>query len=355
MTDSPTSKLLTPGQALQQAVRCQNAGQLQDAVRLYRSILRAQPQHPEANHNLGALAVQMNQPAAGLPHFKAALEANPVIGQHWISYIDALIQTGQTDAARQILAQGRQQGLRGEAVQALEERLDGPSDDEINALVILFNQGHYPEIEAATQRLTMRFPMHGFGWKALGAVLKLQGRTPESLLALQKAAELLPWDAEAQSNQGVVLSDLGRLDEAEASHRRALKAEPDYADAHNNLGNTLWQMGRLAEAEASYRRALQVKPDYAVAHYNLGVTLRDMGRLAEAEASYRRAIQFKPDYADAHYNLGHTLKELDRLDEALTSYRLALKAKGDWKEALRRLTTPLVLHTGKPGPQGGKS
>ena len=68
---------LTQDQALQQAVIHHKAGRLQDAERLYRAILQAQPQHPEANHNLGVLAVQVKQPAAGLPYFKTALEANP--------------------------------------------------------------------------------------------------------------------------------------------------------------------------------------------------------------------------------------------------------------------------------------
>ena len=62
---------------LQQAIAHHQAGQLQNAERLYRAILQAQPSHPDANHNLGVLAVQVKQPAAGLPHFKVALEANP--------------------------------------------------------------------------------------------------------------------------------------------------------------------------------------------------------------------------------------------------------------------------------------
>src|SRR3990172_9783613 len=103
---------LTIDQALKQAIAHHRQGQLQDAERVYRAILQAQPNHPDANHNLGVLAVQVKQLTAGLPHFKAALEANPKQGQYWLSYIDVLIQTGQIDAARQLLEQGRQQGLQ---------------------------------------------------------------------------------------------------------------------------------------------------------------------------------------------------------------------------------------------------
>ncbi|MGZ4956904.1 MAG: tetratricopeptide repeat protein, partial [Methylobacter sp.] len=63
---------LTVEQALDQAIAHHQNGQLQDAEHLYRAILQVQPNHPEANHNLGTLAVQSEQPLAGLSHFMTA-------------------------------------------------------------------------------------------------------------------------------------------------------------------------------------------------------------------------------------------------------------------------------------------
>jgi protein O-GlcNAc transferase len=219
MTDASLLQLtptLTLDEALQQAVAGHRAGQLQEAERLYRAILQAEPNHAEANHNLGVLAVQVKQPVASLPHFKAALEANPNQGQYWLSYIDALIQTGKTDVARQALERGRRQGLQGDSLEVLAGRL-GPSPQEINELVALFNQGSYAEAELLARSLIERFPQHGFVWKVLGAVLQQQGQVDGALLAKQKAAELLPRDAEVHYNLGITLAALGRLAEAEAS------------------------------------------------------------------------------------------------------------------------------------------
>ena len=56
--------------ALEQAVAHHGQGRLQEAERLYRSILQILPNHPDANPNLGILAVQSKQPAAALPYFK---------------------------------------------------------------------------------------------------------------------------------------------------------------------------------------------------------------------------------------------------------------------------------------------
>lgn len=50
---------LTIDQALQQGVAAHKEGKLQEAEKLYRAILGSQPQHPDANHNLGVLAVSV--------------------------------------------------------------------------------------------------------------------------------------------------------------------------------------------------------------------------------------------------------------------------------------------------------
>ena len=98
---------LTIEQALQQAVEAHKAGKLQDAEHMYRAILQVQPNHPDANHNLGVLAVSVNKAEVALPLFKTALEANPSQEQFWLSDIDALITEKQFDNARSVLNQGK--------------------------------------------------------------------------------------------------------------------------------------------------------------------------------------------------------------------------------------------------------
>ena len=98
-------------QALQQGIVAHKNGRLKEAERLYRAILKSQPAHPDANHNLGVIAVSANKADAALPLFKTALEANPKIEQFWLSYIDALIKEKQFDNAKQVLEQAKKQGV----------------------------------------------------------------------------------------------------------------------------------------------------------------------------------------------------------------------------------------------------
>ena len=338
-------------QILQQGVAAHNAGNLQEAKRLYRSILKTQPTHPHANHNLGLIAVSMGKVEVALPLFKAALDVNSSIEQFWISYIEALIAERQFENAKRALKKGKNNGVAKEKLKVLTQKLvsvkEGdipiktPSQAEIQKLINHYQNGQYGDAETLAISITEQFPDHQFSWKVLGVVLKQTGRISESLVASQKSVKLASQDAEAHQNLGVTLQEIGRLEEAEASYRQAISVKPDYAEAHSNLGVTLKELGRLEEAEASYRQAILVKPDYTEAYNNLGNTLKELGRLEEAEASYRQAITLKSDFAEAYNNLGNTLKELGRLEEAEASYTQAIALKPDYTEAHNNLGVTL--------------
>jgi len=380
---------LTIEQALHQAVEAHKAGKLQDAEALYRAILQVQPKHPDANHNLGLLAVSLNKSDLALPLFKIALEANPNQGQFWISYVDALIKTNQLEIAKNVLEQGKKLGLAGERVDVLEVQLKpiaaveksesilqkqtssltqqrkkvstkkekkknflsnqinsnqvrSPSQVEINSLLEHYQKGRFDLAENLAETITQKYPDHQFSWKVLGAVLGQTGKLQESLIANQRAVAISPNDAEAHSNLGLTLKELGRLEDAEASYSKAITIKPDHAEAHYNLGLALKQLGRLEDAEASYSKAIAIKPDFAQAHSNLGTTLQQLGRLEEAETSYKKAIAIKPDLAEAHSNLGTTLQKLGRLGDAEASYNKAIAIKPEYAQAHSNLG--LIFH-----------
>jgi len=377
---------LTIEQALQRAVEAHKAGKLQDAESLYRAILQTQPNHPDANHNLGVLAVSVNKSEAALSLFKTALEANPNQGQFWLSYIDALIKEKQFDNARSVIEQGKKRGLAGEKVDVLEAQLTAslleqsseistnkvstfiqqrkkastkkeeknsssnqtnlnqarnPSQLELNVLLEHFKKGRYDLAENLAKEITQKHPNHQFGWKVLGVVFKQTGRLQDSLIANERSLVISPNDAEAHNNLGVTLKELGRLEEAEAGYKKAIEIRPGYADAHSNLGITLHELGRLEEAEKSYKKAIAINPKDAEACSNLGNTLRELERLEEAEKSCRKAILIKPDLAEGHSNLGGILIELGRFEDAEISLRKAIALKPLYSEAHSNLGSTL--------------
>jgi len=343
---------LTIKQTLQQGIAAHKKGKLQDAERLYRAILQSQPLHPDANHNLGVLAVSVNKVYAALPLFKIALEANPKIEQFWLSYIDALIKEQQFEVANQVLEQAEKRGFDGEKLNSLKVQIvpiphtenagsASPSQAQLDTLLELYQNGRVSDSEDLAMSFIYEFPKHQFAWKVLGAVLGKTARKDEALTANQKAVQLMPQDAEAHYNLGNTLLEFGRLGEAEAGYKQAIALKPDYAEAHNNLGNTLKMLEKLEEAELSYKQTIALKPDYAEAHNNLGTMLKQLGRIEEAEVSFTQAIVLKPDYVEACFNLGVTLQELGRLEEAEVGYKQAIALKPNYAEAYNNLGNTL--------------
>lgn len=208
-----------------------------------------------------------------------------------------------------------------------------PSPEELNSLLMLYQNRKFEDAENLAISLTKKFPKHPFSWKVLGVILKNTGRASEALIANQKTIVIDPQDVEAYNNMGNTLQELGRLEEAEPIYKQAIALKLEFPEAHNNLGNTLKDLGRLEEAEASYNQAIALKPAYAEAHNNLGVALKELGRLEEAIASYEKATALKPDFATAYGNLGAAQKELGSSKEAIASYEKALKLKPNFLEA----------------------
>lgn len=365
---------ITPSHALRLAIQAHTAGRLEDAERLYRAILKAQPKHPDANHNLGVLALGCSKPLEALPFLLTALQSNRSHGQFWVSYIDGLISANERETAHRTLEEGKKVGLSGDAVAHLERRLgetandsiqrvakhsewlkggmkpwlneatsatQGPAEHIMAQVIANYEASNLSLAENQAKALAEEYPTHPFGWKVLGIVYKMTGRLEPALAALNQFLSLTPNDAEVCNTLANVLVELGRFDDALKAYYEAIRLKPDFAEAHSNLGNVLRDLGRLSEAETSCRRAIGLRPELSLAHNNLGTILSDLGRLEEAEASCHEAIKLNPNFSVAHSNRGNALRALGRLEEAETSYREAIRQNPDFAVAYSNLGATL--------------
>ena len=145
---------LTLDQALQKGIEAHKQGKVQEADGYYTAILKVQPKHPDANHNMGVLAVGIGKVQESLPFFKMALEANSGIEQFWLSYIDALIKLNRMDDAKVAVIKAESNGVQGDDFEKLKQLLDArdkeaisnnlnnqePPKKQLQALLNLFNQ-----------------------------------------------------------------------------------------------------------------------------------------------------------------------------------------------------------------------
>ena len=314
---------LTLEQALQKVIEAHKAGKVQEADQYYTAILKANPNHPDANHNMGVLAVGLGKVEQALPFFKTALEANPNTAQYWLSYIDALIKLERMADAKAVLDRAKSSGAKGDGFDQIEKRLDSspktnavdnsntqdPPSDQQQALINLYGQGQYQEVLSGASQLLLKFPNSVILFNIIGATNKGLGKLDEAIEAYKKAITIKPDYAEAHYNMGNALKEQGKLNEALEAYNKIISIKPDYAAAHNNMGIALQDLGKLDEAIEAYKKAVSINPTYSEAHYNMGNALKDLGKLEEAQEAYNKAVSINPTYSEAYNNMGVALKD----------------------------------------------
>ena len=297
---SGAHQFISSALALTVARKYVRAGKLREAQDLYRGILSAQPDDPEALDGLGTLACRLGRPNEGLPLLTKAVELAPTNPHYRANLGYAFMALGDSGEAESLLR----------AALAIDSLL--------------------PEANSN-----------------LGTILFNRGDKNEALMLFRRAVQKAPRSADAHNNLGLALWHTGSEKEALACYRRAIALDAGHVLAHVNLGNALRQKGDIPEAIRCFRAAIAIAPDHAFAHFNLGKTLSDFGLIEEAAAAYRRAIELAPATADFHNSLGLALWELGRRTEALESYRSAILLRPSLDKAYFNLHT-VHLSLGSP-------
>lgn len=363
--DIELQRHLNAARAMRDGLAADGRGEYPLAGSLYQVVLEAYPEHPDANHKLGVIAIRLCQPEASLPYLEKALGANPNQLQYWANYIDGLLQADRLKAAWVALEMAQQRGLAGPAIDkligimtkvsteptfkmvqptqpddaatpriALSDEPAGngnktppttttkkvqravPTDQQMRELAELYNTQPVDKALAAARAFTQRFPDHGFGWKVLSVALHKSGQYDEALQHAKTSLELNPDDTDVLQVATGILTSKGRYEPAEGLCRRWLELRPTYAEAHRVMGVIMSSTGRFDEAERLCRTALELAGASGITCNPLGVVLMKQGRLSEAAEVFRQAIEVDPDSDLAYSNLAFCLTHSDNVTPA---------------------------------------
>ena len=237
----------------QQGVELHKSGKVEVASQLYTAVLKAQPEHPDANHNMGVLAVGVGNIQEALPFFEAALDANADTAQFWLSYIDALINVERMADAQAVFDQAKNNGAQGDGFDQLEQRLNVPDQEPLETSTTAL-EGHQDqpnildtlkEAQRIYQDILVKFPKNKRaidGIKALaggpvGKASKVQDPPQDQLQSLinlysqgllqqtlEQAAVLLqqfPSSGVLYNICGAAYKGLGQLDTAIEAYNKA--------------------------------------------------------------------------------------------------------------------------------------
>jgi predicted TPR repeat methyltransferase len=202
---------------------------------MYRQILEAVPDYPDAVHYSGVLAHQEGRSDEAVALIRRSLELEPDRAD-WHSNLGIVL---------------RDRLELDEAIAACRRAiaLDPNHANAHNNLgVLLRAQGHAVEAEAAYRAAIRVSPEHSDAYTNLGILLTGQKRTREAAVCFFKVITLTPKHPEARRLLALAHCALGEVDEAVAIFEEWLKEEPDHPIARHMIAAC---SGRDVPARAS--------------------------------------------------------------------------------------------------------
>ena len=218
MSEPEASKSLTVDEALELGVRLHQQGHVAGAEAVYRQVLKAVPDHPDALHFLGMALEQQNRSEEALASIGRSIEIAP---EH---------------------------------------------PDSHNSLGNVFRgAGRLEEASAAYRKAIELRPDFFAAWLNLGVVLRADGRFAEALAASRRAVELGARVPDAYYALARVLSAVRDFQGAIGSFQKAIELSPRSARFYDGLARLYYHLGKTEDARSLFRKWLDHDPENPVA------------------------------------------------------------------------------------------
>jgi predicted TPR repeat methyltransferase len=192
------------------------------AGEIYRTILEAAPDHPDALHFSGVLAHQQARSEQAVALIERSLELEP-------------------------------------------ERADWYS----NLGIVLQDRLELDEAIAAYEQAIALDPDHANAHNNLGVVLRAKGKPLEAEAAYRAALRIDPEHSDAYNNLGVLLNGLKRPDEAALCFSKVITLRPQHPEARRLLALAHCTLGDIDRAVEVCEEWLREEPDDPVALHTL--------------------------------------------------------------------------------------
>ena len=207
-------RTLTLDEAVSVALALQQAEQWEAAEDIYRTVLQAAPNHPDALHFSGVLAHQRGRSDDAIALIERSLELEPERAD-WYSNLGIVLQ----------------QRLRlDDAITAYRSAIaldPSHTNAHSNLGVVLRAKGKLAEAEAAYRAAIRIDPEHSDAYHNLGVLLNAQKRPREAALCFSKVITLRPNDPEARRLLALAHCTLGEVEHAVKIFEEWLVDDPD--------------------------------------------------------------------------------------------------------------------------------
>ena len=214
-----------------------------------------------------------------------------------------------------------------------------PTQGQLDEVIYLYSNNKFQETIDKIEDLNKNFNNAPLLFNILGACYKAVNKIDNAIKSLEKAIDINPEYDEALFNLGVIYQEIGQINAAINSYKKAIRVNNSYVNAHNNLGLILLKNEQFDAAIDHFEWAISFNPNFAEAHNNLGATLLALGQIDAAVESYNMAVKIKPDYPQALNNQAIGLIRLGENDAAIDSLKKALTLRPDYASAHHNLSS----------------
>lgn len=303
--------------ALEKAVEHHRKGQLADAARGYRDVIRRDPSSADAWHLIGVIAFAGKKHVEAAAHVDRALQVCPNEAEYHATM--AQIQAELSDWERSYT----------HARNALALNTGCPAALHAMGLVLV----HRGDIKSACRHFrdaVVGEPTIGRVWLDYGDCLNQLELYEESLEALQKALELMPESPLPLNSLGSFWRHQGDSELALQSYKEALRFDNELPVAHSNIASLYRELDRTSDAIAHYRRLLKLD-DFAFIPAALH-SLSELARAGEYEFSDEELDQIEElclsdvsdrDQSLLHFARARVFEHEELYDDAFEDYALA--------------------------------
>jgi len=292
---------------LQQAFGAFSQGQLSRAEEYAQRALRQMPDSNEAKLILAVTLAQLGRPAEAVPLFRALCIAHPEVAEHFSNLGNALLDSGDVAAAREVLRDGRS---RHPNVAELAFRL---------GLAYYRLQQYADASEALRQAASLTDYPEANVWLA-GSLLQM-GERDAATQVIGAMGAIASLDDASLQHYGWVSAQLDQQSLAEAAYGCLLLRNPNNADVLVNLAYLYERANRLGDVE----RLLARVPPQARETPMWGITAAKLaGRRGDAAGALQLLLKVShapPDImAEVAFEKGKWLDSLARYPEAYSAF-----------------------------------
>lgn len=171
----------------------------------------------------------------------------------------------------------------------------------------------------------------------LGFTYKLMENFDDAIQCFTTVVEENPRDVLAFNHMGTIYATERKHEEAVACYLKGLKVDPNHPVLHLNLAKSYDKLGEFIKAQAEYEAALRSKPGWLEAIENYSDLLLRKNKTKTASEIVKKALHLNPKDAAMHTKLGDVYCRQDNYDEAETEYNVALAIKPDYTKAMSGL------------------